>query len=1053
MFTDAGGVITTGYTAPAYTDAGGNLLLPAGPSPSGWASSAFGVALFQGTASFAPIGWESSDFGSPTVYNLLHIAEPAGLASAAAVGEPIVFNLLQIASPAGVASTSAAGTHTVYNLHQFVFPPGCASTAALGTPVVYNFNQDVYPDTIPPPSQQVSPDAFVFDPLQYVEVAGIVGGAIPAALLIAFYYRELDFSGSGIAPGAVGTQFIAHRVRTLEVPFIYTNEFGEPEVESFLNVPDTWTSSVVSSSTMVSHAIREIAHWASTPTSAVARPTVFHRNRFLSQGGWPSLQIPPPVVFNLTQYVAAGEYYVNSPPQFVGVPTVQNRNREIGPSGFYRGLFGRRTDTFVANAARAIAPLGIASLTWGEGTFIAHRIRYVSPEAWDGLRMTRWGVVYNDAFLVAPLSLGDTSLFGRPDPVLNLRRTVRHYNVSDMSAFGTPFVAPRVRTLSPRDIRAPNAGLPVVRLNPQPVAPPGIGPLPFGHVVLYEFHRIARPMSFNVFRGTRIGEPWIRNRNQVVRPHPVVRDEYGRPNVRNRDQYVVAGGLNSFAQGAYLVEFRTKLVSFGGIAAPAISLIHRVRKSIADPPGAQVVFPPSFYVGDEARPGIVPAPAFHHPTIFPEGWASARFGAISVRGTGFFPSSIVRIDTFGTPLFVHTQIVYTSSFGNIDPAGQVADPQLSPHTIYAPFGDTATEQARHNNPAVAPPHVIGLPAGEFNNSWSLGGGWPWFGLPEVSTSPRAVQPGPLNAFFPAFGLATVDLRLRYLRPTPIRGPRFGPVIILNVPQHVGFNEDNPGVSDGVFGTADVSHRPAYPPTISPPSLPGAVFGDSAIELFNRSVSPSGRDMASFGTAMVGYPRTYTLSVGSATLWGTAIVEYLNREVSPTGWDSLSLIDESLSSFAYRMRVTRREVPHPISAIPPSSGVGTPTVSFRLREVVAQPIRPPRPGLARIAMTVAPLGWGDVVFGDIDEWEAGKVKPHGDDMLVFPTPRMGRGVTLSVGDTSSVGAPRMAWAVYTFGMPPVGFAGPAITDEHGCSRRVLVAWPIQPPSFPQPVVTQ
>jgi hypothetical protein len=170
-FPDAGGVITTGYTAPAYTDAGGNLLLPAGPSPSGWVSSAFGVALFQGTASFAPIGWESSDFGSPTVYNLLHIAEPAGLASAAAVGEPIVFNLLQIASPAGVASTSAAGTHTVYNLHQFVFPPGCASTAALGTPVVYNFNQDVYPDTIPPPSQQVSPDAFVFDPLQKADMA------------------------------------------------------------------------------------------------------------------------------------------------------------------------------------------------------------------------------------------------------------------------------------------------------------------------------------------------------------------------------------------------------------------------------------------------------------------------------------------------------------------------------------------------------------------------------------------------------------------------------------------------------------------------------------------------------------------------------------------------------------------------------------------------------------------------------------------------------------------------------------------------------------------
>jgi len=986
------------------------------------------VSLSFGMPGVSPSGWQSSAFGTVSV-----------------VGATSLF-------PQSWAS-GAVGSATVFNYHQFVVVSGIAA-GSVGTTTVFNFHQYVVVGGIAPPSQQVSTGAAAFDPTQVIPGVGAFASSVfPSTHLVAFYYRDIFHSGFGVSPGSVGTHFVAHRVREIEVPFIYTNAFGTAEVESFLNVPASWVSSVVSTGAMVSHAIREIAHWASTPTSAVARPTVFNRNRFLSQGGWPSLQIPPPVVFNLTQYVAAGEYYVNSPPQFVGIPAVRNRNREVSPSGFHRGMFGRRTDTFVANSARAITPPGIASLSWGADTFIAYRIRTVSPQTWDGLRMTRWGVVYNAAFLVEPLSLGDTSLFGRPDPVLNLRRWVQHYNVSSMSVFGVPFVAPRVREVAPRAVRAPNPGFPVVRLNPQPVSPRGIEPPPFGHVVLYEFYRNARPMSFNVFRGPRVGEPWIRNRNQVVRPHPVVRDEYGRPDVRNRDQYVVAGGVASFAPGAYLVEFRTKRLLLSGIAAPPISLIHRIRKSIADPPGAQVVFPPSFYLGDLERPGIVPGPYFRHPTIFPEGWASARFGAISVRGTGFFPSSIVSIDTFGTPLFVHTQIVYTSSFGNINPAGQVADPQLSPHTIYAPFGDTATEQARRNHPAVAPPHVIGLPAGEFNNLWSLGGGWPWFGLPEVSTSPRAVQPGPLNAFFPAFGPATVDLRLRYLRPTPIRGPRFGPVIILNVPQHVGFNEDNPGVSDGVFGTADVSHRPAYPPTISPPSLPGAVFGDSAIELFNRSVSPSGRDMASFGTAMVGYPRTYTLSVGSATLWGTAIVEYLNREVSPTGWDSLSLIDESLSSFAYRMRVTRREVPHPISAIPPSSGVGTPTVSFRLREVVAQPIRPPRPGLARIAMTVAPLGWEDVVFGDIDEWEAGKVKPHGDDMLVFPTPRMGRGVTLSVGDTSSVGTPRMAWAVYTFGMPPVGFAGPAITDEHGCSRRVLVAWPIQPPSFPQPVVTQ
>lgn len=1038
-----GGNIITGYTPPSGDQVGGDVDILVTPTvaPSGWTSSAFGSAVITVTASFAPSGWASSSFGAATVWNYHHFATPTGW------------------------SSSSFGTATVWNYDQYAAPSGFSGFAS-GTLTVYNLQQFVYPSGIAPPSGQVPNPTQVFDPTQTLYgVGAFASSQFPSTHLVAFYYRDILHSGFGIAPGAVGTQFIAHRVRTLEPPFIYTNAFGTPEVESFLNVPDTWVSSRVSTGTMVSHAIREIAHWASTPTSSVSRPTIYNRNLFLTQGGWLSLQIPPPTIFNLKQYVAAGGYYVNSPPQFIGTPSVANRNRVVWPSGFYRGLFGRRTDTFVANGARAIAPAGIDSLTWGAETFIAYRIRTVLPETWNSLRMTRWGIVYNDAFVIAPVSLGDTSVFGRPDPVLNLRRTVRQFNAMGQSAFGTAFVAPRVRYLLPRGVRPENPGFPVVRLNPQPVAPAGIAPLPFGHVVLYEFHRIAGPRSFNVYAYTRIGEPWIRNRNQTVRPQPVVRGEYGRALVVNRNQYVRPAGLNSFTQGPYLVAYRTRRILLGGIPAPTISLIHRVRKSIADPPGAQVVYPTSAYIGLESLVGVVPAPAMRHPTIYPLGWVSERFGTTRVTTNTIAPRSIVDLDRFGEALFSAAQYVFAEGIFSWDFTAQVQRPQFSPITVYAPFGDQATAQARANHPS-GQPHVIGVTSGD--TQWSHGGGWPWFGKPMVSTSPRYIVVGDINqrgpgVSYPAFGTAFVERRLRYIFPPPIRGPRFGPVVILNVPQFVGFNEDTPGWPDvEVFGEHTVAFPPGYPPTIAPPGLDAASFGDTHVDLFNREVAPTGIPHRGnpqqgltdpWGTALVGYPREYTLGLGSQALWGALVIEYLNRQIQPAGWDSCTLPDELLSSFDDRMRVDQTGVQHPVPSISATSGVGVPAVSFRIRIIVVQPIRAPRHGTLTISMTVAPAGWIDTVFGDIDQWEAGTVKPHGDEMLRFPSPRLARGVTLSVGDTAAVGSPRMARKVSMSGFPPPGFDGPSVTDECGCSRRVVTVWPIQPPTTPAPVVTQ
>ncbi len=1022
-FTDVGGVILTGYTPPAYTDAGGDV--SPNLAATGWQSSAFGSAVIHVTASLAPSGWTSSALGALTIYNHDHYVEPAGVAH------------------------GALGTLTVYNYHQFAVVAGITA-GAFGTPTVFNFNQIV--ENGGWQSSVVPSTHYIFDPLQTVEITGIAAPVFPVTHYVADYYQYINLA-DGINTNAVGTHAVAFHVRTLDVPFIFTNAFGTPTVESFQNIVEPWRSSAFGTA-FVSLRVREIAHWASTPTVRVPYPTIFNRNRYVRQRGWESLQIQPPTIYNLKQFVYVDPFYTNSPVNDLGLSSVVNRNREVRPSGFTRGRFGNRTDTFVELGARAIAPAGLDSLTWGSETFISHYIRYVYPESWDDLRMRRWAVVYNDAFLVEPVSIGQTSRFGRPDPVFSNQQTVSQYNVSGQSAFGTAFIAPRIRTVVPHGISFPTDFHPTVRLNPQIIAPQGFELFrPYGHVVLSIFQRIARPQSVNVHQEQWVGVHSVRNRNRYLTPQPVVRGEYGRARIYNRNQPVNPPGLSSLRMGPYVVDYRTRTVLVPQIGAPTISLIHRVRKSIADPPGAQVVYPTAIFIGLSTSVGVVPTPVMRHPTIYPDGWDSSVYGTCVVRTNTLRPLSIVYLDKFGEPLVSGAQWVYPEGVHSWLYTAQVPAPQLSPHTIYAPFGEQATAQARNNHPS-------GL--WHYIDNYGGQGGKPWFGIPSVSTSPRFLTPEETNYGHPRFGVAGVELRRRFVFPSPIRGPRFGPVTILNVPQFVGFNEDMPGyVEDDTFGEHVVSRPPLNPWPVTTYNNDFSAFGMTRVELFNREILPTGIPHRGnpqqgftnpWGDALVGYPRSYTLTVGDATLWGVTLVEYLHRRLWPMGWDSLTLVDDSLDDFRSRMRVLRRNPLNAASGIPPATGVGTPTVSFRVRGVVTNPIWPGYTGMPRVGMTITPTGWDSLEVGDIDEWEAGTVKPYGAEMFGPGYPRLARGVQPSSIVGEAHGAARMAWLVRTSGMPPVGFDGPSVTDEYGCSRRVVTVWPIQIPAFPEPVVT-
>lgn len=992
--------------------------------PSSIATWAFGTASVTTTASFTPTGWASDAYGTPIVFNSDQPVTVSGFTEEA-FGTAWVSSFQQFVTDASWTS-SEFGTALVYNSDQSVENGGWRSSE-FGNPTV-------------------------FDPLQTITVGGIEALDFPEPY-VADYYQYIDHSGQGIAPGSIGAQLVAFRVRYVEPPWFYTNAFGTPTVVAVSITPDTWRSHVVATGAVVTHSQRAIDSYGVASASAVPWPTVINKNAYLCQKGWDALRVQSPTVYNRTQYIGADPYALNSPPNTYGTAQVANRNRTLDVATFVSSRMGRRTDTYVANAARAIAPEGLESLEWGPETFISHRIRYVYTQTWQSSRFTRWGIVYNDAFLVEPVSIGPTVRVGRPDPVFSNLQTLVQYNVVEQTVFGTAFVAYRIRTVYPADIPYPTAFFPTVRWNPQPIRPAGILPepldRPFGHVVLSRFMRNAQPRSFNVHQDPWVGNPRVENRNRVVRPQPVVRGEHGRQRVFNKDQYAPAGGETFLRFGATVVEFRTRRVTIGGIDSFRMPFTHWIRNAVADPPGAQLIEPFSIYLGIAANAGIVENPIVTAMSLWPTGFLSFESGSATVRGTDIRPRSITDLDRFGEALVSGAQYVFAEAIPRSDLfVLQLGAPQCSPYTIYAPSGDRATAQARANHPIGDPPNAIGPEQ---------------FGEPEVSGMPRYVVPGALNSTHPRFGNTAVALRLRYLRPPAIRGPRFGPVIILNVPQFIGFDEDTPGYLGGsAVGDIVVSRPPANPQTVIGIGEDLSQYGDTHVDLKNREIAPEGIVHRGnpeqgftnpWGDALVGYPREYVLSLDSQTLWGTLVIEYLNRQVWPTGWDSLTLIDDSLNDFRYRMRVTRRNPVNTASGIATTTGVGTPMVSFSVRTLTVMPIWPGYTGMASVAMTVTPAGWDSFEAGDIDEWVAGTVKAHGDEMFAPGYPRLGHGVQPASISDGAQGSTRFAWRVQVSGMPPVGFDGPSVTDEHGCSRRVVTTWPIQAPTFSSPVVTQ
>ena len=1003
-------------------------------APDGFGGALFGTSeLVPGSAKVAAIGVSFQVFGSPVIQNWIRYLTPSGFIA------------------------TQWGTATLQNKNISTYPGGIAPP----------------PQTGPNGDRQI-PSPFIDFRIRYLTPGGIAvpTNQIANTHVVAFEIQFIDLAGRGPNPWATGNARVEYTVRYIEPPFIASNIFGSHNVARIqVTVPSGWESSFISENHEFDINLQRII--IPTGEADPAGYGVTHvRNQFevLYPTGWLSQNINFPIVYNLDQYVFVQPYMgTNSDPtQWPNwAPWVENRTRYLGPGGWRSSRFSV-IGNIVKNTADPVFPPGTDMTLWGEGTFIAHHIRYVGPEGWDSFYNTQYTVIFNNAAVVAPQGWYSAQV-GTPEQVINLNRTVKHIFPYGGETVGTAFIAYRVRAVYPSLFYDVPSGFPEVRFNPHPIAPAGIAPPQFGGHTVYEHFTIAYPKSVNVHAVPWVGEPIVENRNKTLRVFPSDQSLYGLAKVFNYNTHLTITVGDLTVWGSHLISYRTRTITVAPISVPVFSVTHRIRNVIPDPPARQLIEPNGLYIGQESNPGIVPSPGIRLAIIYPAGINEEGYGKpILTRNTIEVPPGPFNLDQVGTPTLIFTQYLFPRviPWPNTTPPVSSSDqnwvkPRVTPHTIYAPSADQATQQAKDNHPST--PHRIDELMGN--------GGWPWFGRPNVSNQHRVIGPVPSHSspgLSPTvrFGNQTFTLSRQYVYPTPIRSLRFGLIMFLDVPQYVNLDSSHNGIAPlNDFGQHTVAPPPVVvTPEAKPSGFVATLWGQHRVELFIRTVSPQGIPHRGnpeqgltnpWGLPLVGFPRVYNWGGYVLTLWGNTWVSHKNRELPVEGWNSLSLEDDDLGSFADRMRVRRRNPSDGIVGIRPDSAVGNHTVTHSVRTILGRGISSYNSGdhIVKTVATILPAGWDSLEVGDIDRWEAGKVKPHGDDLSIMGTPRMLHPLRPSVPSDSAVGTPRVGVPIRPMGIPEIGFAGPSVSNPFGCTNRVVTPLPIlSQQTVPQPVVT-
>ena len=924
------------------------------------------------------VGSDTSTFGQASIRNRTAQVFAAGWDSSSVSGNLVVTkSLLAVGIPPG-----SFGTASLYNLTQEVGPAGRDTFGGFGSAWVSLGTRRLY--------------------------AGLGDQSLFGMAALAGGVRWIDLGNRGIDSLAVPAPTVSFLVRQVFPAWFVATLYGRPAVDLTHNVLPTGFGGEQFGQPEV-YRPRFIIDMAGLGIAATAWGD--HRadlhTQYVAPSGWlaggptESERFGRAEAYNLTQYI---DQLFEVGPDDGGVfgtfTYVDNRNKRIGAEGIQPGKFGTPQ---IYNNARIITGAPFVEFTlWGD-TLVAPAIRTIEAVGKD---TSAWGsplgnIVYNAARVLAPSGIAPGDV-GIPQRVWSNQQTIKVVGY-DQALSGQAMAAFAVRTVAPFSLpEPPPFGNTTVQLLRRPLAPRGIDVAGFGVPTLeIHFTIIAAKSVLPPVNAFGTGRVW--NKTPELGAYGWTASEWGSAAVHNQWERYSFDGWDSAVIGKHLIRDRRQTVAPGGIASLTMSLRSEVRKVTPDPPAQQIVSPAGW---DTAS---VSAAAVRTNVIYAVGDAYSAFGRPSLVSNGILARGIPPPyndsgTQFGVPSMNGTPIIRPKSILAPDdpnnPAPSSSLPDVGPRYVWAPRGYPYStgywdERGQQMDEAVF---------GENHPER------PVFGAPTVTHRNRTLFAQ--SDEYLLFGQAALGLNPQYVRPTGTRFQKFG-YPVLNGGGALGTY----GFDMSRYGLATLVIADYGPKTVGPGGIAAGAFGGAEVQNCNRALVAQGWDSFTVSPPVPpSWPRTSTWVsnayapfpfMGSEhTVFGTAWVSHYTRQVAPTGWLS-QVIDYTAGSFKDRMRVSKSRSVGSMAGFD-ALAFGTATVQNAWSGVRAIGFSGFAFGLVNLRRQnrVHPVGFDALAVGDVQRWEAGVVKAHGDDMA-----EMGRAVlSRAVGPSGFAGA---------FGVPGVG----------------------------------
>ena len=810
---------------------------------------------------------------------------------------PFYFGSAKNIQPHWVGAT-LFGAHAVSNLAGSISPDGIRAVD-IPQPTIINANFYVYCGGIPP--------TWVFSHADIKLRNSYINPGQVASML--FGQHHIAWERQYVSPVQIqpsnmyGSLWVSRSPRSVAPVSIFTEFFTRPTV-----------------------GFHRSAQPVGFDASVFGQTAVRDNSQTIYPQGWEGV-IPPPEVFNWTQYVTPDGFKshpndvrwgwpaLHNSRQYVThyheIPeiewqgevfgkwlSIENWIRRIGTAGVTLSRYGY---PFVYNNARLVAPASINSiehpLFYKSGEVSNYR-RYIATEGMDAPYVTRWTQAYNAARPI--FTSGEVhSLFG---DVLTEDRSVRVKGFDTHFVSGQAFIAPRIRGVEQRwPCEAPTIPLPKVALWTRYIEPKGVIPKQVGNAAL-TIHRNdigAHGSQFMV-----CGQPTVWNYTPEVHTLGYNHAEFGEASIRTQWRTVLVFGADSQLHGVTKIKDRRQWIE--NVTIPLLPFGNTVVTRIgAEPPSERKIVPLSF-PDDGWLGGQVSRPYVGAQSSYPEGFVSTLFGGTRIT------SNVIRVEP-GTPfpypregpiVSLKNRIVNVDTKG-IDSTIVCGKPRLSPWTIYACV--EATQKAIENHDA-RQLHYIGYDLQ----------GIPQFGVgsPTITLQHRTVKQlnvYPYNDHLRA-GTPDVSLWIRSLAPVSFRPFRMGAHAVIGGVQEP-FTVEGIPPPDPAFGAETTVAFPVVigPRHLYPSGLAGA-FGNTEIQLKNRTIVASGfystRTGASSGESFhtymhqnlfVGFPDNPPMQGWDSSVIGDSWTSLWIRGIEPEGFDATDT-DYDVLAFDKRMSV-------------------------------------------------------------------------------------------------------------------------------------------------------